>query len=152
MTRAAQPLVDPENSFTPWKAFSPDQQDQEQTHLASMLSPTVMQAHSIHFMSSLVAAFLSTWKRSWGQYSGEEASHISVSQCPRLSPEQEANLPRNQFRWVDGEISTSSTIFQPKVCFGYCSKQDLSIWEPHWYKLFQTPSGTELVSAPDRRS
>lgn len=45
-----------------------------------------------------------------------------------------------------------SKIFQSKMCFGYCSKQDLSIWEAHWCKLCQIPSGTELVSAPDRLS
>lgn len=95
-------------------------------------------------MSSLIAALVSTWKCNCGQHSEDKTSHISVSTMSQIKP------PVQVGEWGPWAVSISSGIFRSKVCFGYSSKQDLNIWEPHWYNCFQTPSGTELVSAPDR--
>ena len=163
LTPAVQPNVDAKDPSTRCEALPPHWQNQGQKHLGPC---ALAQSHVVVRNTPQVSPGSSI-----GVHLGEQQGLTSWGldkphQSLHKSPQQAANLPRQQFRAVDAvqvsrwgpscpriaAILISSTIFWSKVCFGCCSKQDLSILRSHQYKLLQLPFVTERLSVPDRLS
>lgn len=105
LTPAAQTDVDPKDTSTPCQALPPHQQDQGQNHLGSH---ALTQSHVVMLNTLQVSPSSSIGVHLEEQQGltiwGLDKPHRSFHSIPDLSPQQAANLPRQQFRSVDGDL------------------------------------------------